>query len=118
MLQWGMVKPRECRVCGRKFVPSPTKKGRIDECDNCAVETVQRVAGVTVWEGKHTPVTILCSQREAREYNKATRRPGPAPSLHFTAREDSDNPGLKTDSGAEAGATYRSKLGEARSVKR
>lgn len=104
-----MVKPIECSICHHKFIPMPDKPGKYNECPNCAVETVERVAGVTIWIGKHTPVLILTNQADALEFNRSTRRSGVAPALAFSRKEDPNEPGLKKDS-----RDYKSRMNEKR----
>lgn len=105
-----------CIHCGREFRPMPDKPGKVNECPRCAVETVERVAGVMAWEGKHTPVLLLTDAATAKAYASRNRRGVSAPlsCLTRTGEEFTDS---KRGTGSEAGAVYHSKLGEKRAVR-
>lgn len=106
-----------CIHCEREFRPAPDKPGRVNECPRCAVETVERAAGVMAWEGKHTPVLLLTDAATAKQFAARNRRAASAP-LSCLAPANVDGMGdSKKGSGSEAGAIYHTRMGEKRQVR-
>lgn len=110
---------RTCKHCGQFFELRAGKPGLIDECWNCAVEVVERTAGVVVWEGKHTPVLITCSQSTATRYRRAHERIGASVSTGCRKAVDIAEAAQNKSyqSASQKDAFYSTRLGEKRKVK-
>jgi hypothetical protein len=107
----------ECKHCGREFKLLPGKPGLINECPECATETVEKKAGIVYWEGKHTPVLVITDQANATNYAKANRRIGAGVMNALTPhRAETVNPGTKEGTGAGMNDSYSTDLNEKRRV--
>jgi hypothetical protein len=105
---------RTCKQCGEAFVLRADHKGLSTVCPGCSDGDIDRVMGKVAWSGKHTMELEITSDRRAAErFNRAQRRYGAGVTASLTEPRESS----KAGSGAEAGAVYRTRFGEKRTVK-
>jgi hypothetical protein len=69
---------RECTICGREYVLDRNKPGLINQCWDCGSlhETTARVGGNMIYTSKQAPEIEIKPMREARKFNRKTRRLG------------------------------------------
>ena len=110
-----------CRDCGKEFTEILGKPGFMNQCQECSLfqSEPEPIGGNMVWEHKTAPRLELKPLSAAVAFAKQTERYGAGVTkclveskLDEVSRESS-----KKSSGAESGASYRSRIGEARTVK-
>jgi hypothetical protein len=113
-----------CHICETEFLLLPDHPGLATKCRECQDKGADtpRVMGKLAWSGKHSfELEITANREEAIWFNNAQKRLGAGVTRSLCEpkepRESALNYGKK-GSGAEAGASYVSRLGEKRTVKR
>jgi hypothetical protein len=95
--------------------------GYANVCPSCSDGDVSRLVAKVAWSGKHcVEIEITSDRRAAAYFNSVQRRFGVGVTKSLVASREpiAGRESRKTGSGAEAGASYTTRLGEKRTVRR